>query len=131
MQSLEQLQEDINALKAKETSELYTILVQTGEEIEGVLHRVIDFRNTMTFHKELDLLLEEVEEYIEDLHEIYAGIIEMPTHLVRLKRLFEAVDEVMGGIDDFIENVNELFEEQDFNIDYIESWDIAFFIENM
>lgn len=131
MQSLDRLQEDIKVLKAKETSELYKILVQTGEEIRETLNKVIDFRTTMTFHKGLDLLLEEVEEYIEDLHEIYVSVIETPSEAIRLKRLFEALDEVMAGIDDFIESVNELFEEQDFNIDYIESWDIGFFIDNM
>ncbi|WP_054743679.1 hypothetical protein [Cellulosilyticum ruminicola] len=131
MQSLKQLQEDIKVLKTKETSELYTILIQTGEEITKTIQQVIDFRKTMTFHKGLDALLEEVEEYVNDLHEIYTNVIESSSVTIRLKHLFEVLDEAMGGIDDFIESVNELFEEQGFNIDYIESWDIGFFIDNM
>lgn len=137
MEGLITLQNDINTLKTKGTgatqieSELYNVLVQSGQEIIETLNKVIIFRQTMSFHKGLDALLNDVTEYIDEMHEIYKYVIEAPYKTIRLKRLFESLDEVMGGIDDFIESVNELFEGQGFNINYIENWDVGFFIENM
>ncbi len=137
MEVLITLQTDITGLKNKPTNDLqlekqlYTILVQTGEEIISTVGKVIEFRKSMTFHNELDLLLEEVKECIEEIHENYVDVIGMSYNQIRLKRLFESLDGVIGEIDDFIERVNELFEAQNFRLNYIENWDISFFIENM
>lgn len=137
MEALLSLQNDITALKNKPLGEvalekeLYEVLIGTGREIIATIGKAVAFRKSMTFHKELDLLLEEVSECLEEIHEIYAHVIEAPYKTIRLKRLFESLDEVMGGIDDFIESVNELFEAQGFKLDYIESWDVGFFIDHM
>lgn len=137
MEGLITLQDDLKTLKTKVAgasqieAQLYNVLIQTGEEVIETINKVIVFRKTMTFNKGLDALIEEVMAYIDEVHEIYIYVIEAPYKTIRLKRLFESLDEVMGGIDDFIESVNELFEDQGFNISYIESWDVGFFIENM
>lgn len=137
MEALQRLQNDIIALENKAPGELaaekefYTLLIQTAKEVMNTINKVISVRKAMTFHKPLDALLEEVEECIEEMHESYGYVIEAPYKSIRLKRIFEALDEALGGIDDFIESVNELFEDQDFNLSYIESWDVGFFIDHM
>nr|WP_303244054.1 hypothetical protein [uncultured Cellulosilyticum sp.] len=137
MEVLLTLQNDIIALKNKKIGDLEVekefcnILIQTAEEVIATMNKIIAVRKTMTFHKPLDGLLEEAIEYIEEMHENYVYVIEAAYKSIRLKRLFEALDEALGGIDDFIESVNELFEDQGFNFSYIESWDVGFFVENM
>lgn len=137
MEGLMILQQDLSLLKDKMTNaqgvegQFYEVLIQTGKEVIENVEKVSVFRQTMTFHKALDVLLEEMEEYLEEMHDLYSSVIEASYQTIRLKRFFEALDEVMGGIDDFIESVNELFEAQDFNLTYIESWDVGFFIEDM
>lgn len=137
MEALQRLQNDISALENKEPGvlgvekEFNNLLIQTAKEVIDTINKVISVRKTMTFHKPLDALLEEVGECIEEMHESYEYVIEAPYKSIRLKRIFEALDEALGGIDDFIESVNELFEDQNFNLSYIESWDVGFFINHM
>ena len=137
MEALITLQNDTMRLQAKITGEdhleqqLYSLLIAVNQEIVTTLEKAIAFRKDMTFHKALDEILEEVSTALEGLHEIYESSFSRPFNTLSLKRLFEALDEEMGMIDNFIESFNELFETNDITLDYIESWDIAFFIENM
>ncbi|MBP3886381.1 MAG: hypothetical protein J6F30_01815 [Cellulosilyticum sp.] len=47
--------------------------------------------------------------------------------LVRGKKIYEVVDEMVADLEDWIENVNEILEDEGVNMSYLEAWDIGVF----
>ena len=67
-------------------------------------------------------LLEELCESLEVLEEQSYAV-------VKGKKIYESVDEIIADLEDWIECVNEVLEDEEINMSYLEAWDIGVFFE--
>lgn len=125
-----QLLEQIADLKQRlmqlegEEKQFFEVLIALSENIHRVTNELVNELGEVG-HKEI---LENCEGVVVGLMESVQEVSEMPYRVIKLKKIFEMLDDLVSEMDDLIEDANEVVSN---GLSYIEDWDVAFFFDHM
>ena len=118
-------------LKVKETTkqeekDYYAMLIELIDELVQLINDVEQMYKMDQMKVELNRYKGQWIEVIDEVCEYLEVLEEQTFALVKGKKLYESFDEVMADLEDWIENINEVIDNEH-PISYIESWDIGVF----
>lgn len=124
----EQLAMRGNESKEEVLEGFHQALVEVGGNIGDVEQAVIEICMAEIHPQAIDDLSEELKEEVEIFTELLEEICKTSFEKVNFKKVFEILEEVIGEIDNKIEDLNELC---GVHIQYIEADYVDFFLSHM
>lgn len=113
-----------------EEKAVYHMLSELMKECHQLLSAIEKVAQTPSCQAIMLAELPEGEAIVEETLAILEESIELPFKLLISKKVYEAIEDQMADLDDWIETLNESLEPFSYSFPYIESWDMGVFLES-
>lgn len=107
---------------------VYDMLISLVKEIQYLLVQIEEMVADASYSGIVPNYQTQCEDIVEETLEILEEIMEVPFKVLIGKKLYEAIEDQMADLDDWIETINEALEGSPKILSYIEAWDIGAFL---
>ena len=121
--------EHSNTLKQGIKNPLYEMLFALCENLIKISQMTYEAINVDGNNKLLQNKWEEMIRILEEIEDIFEGILEQAYEKLVMRHVFESLEQCLADFDDLIEDINEELDDKEKVIPYVEAWDIGFFFE--